>query len=401
MFGISFRPCLRYLSKLILLLFLSLFSGKLIADGRSEYTLVTGDVVQISYPVLQASITREVDLDGNLRVEGVGSVHVSGLTLHETTQAIRDRLRQSDLYIDPEVTISINRYAPVLIAGDVLNPGEIRFFPGLTIGAALSLARGPQFDAGYLLELSRSRLRLFADLETLELELKSDRETLLSIERLMAANASELSSQPDLNTSEIVSVWQAKQRTHSIAMHSLSQETKSVMERQELLTDRILVQKTKSEIASRELADVEALRAKGLQTSVRLATLQRQSADTQSDLLELESASLRNLQTLQRLMSQRDIREAEYREGLITELQRVRERVAEAIKLRKTLRLQLELLDQVHADQSGTQPSRLHFEILSRRLDRPPEEGLNLKTELMPGDTLMIYKDIEPGGQNG
>jgi polysaccharide export outer membrane protein len=98
-----------------------------------------------------------VDLQGNIRLPLIGSVHVAGLTVPAAEKVITQRL---DAYIvRPEVVISVAdfRSQPVTVLGAVRSPGIFQVQGRKTLVETLSLAGGLREDAGHRLIVTRPR----------------------------------------------------------------------------------------------------------------------------------------------------------------------------------------------------------------------------------------------------
>jgi polysaccharide export outer membrane protein len=91
------------------------------------YRLTITDRVRVS--IFQeedlAEIVR-VDARGNINLKLVGDLHVAGLTVNDAQRAIEQAYRDERFLRNPQVTISIEEYAPreVSIQGQVKAPGR-------------------------------------------------------------------------------------------------------------------------------------------------------------------------------------------------------------------------------------------------------------------------------------
>jgi polysaccharide export outer membrane protein len=70
--------------------------------------------------------------DGNIMLEGVGSIQAMGLTPEQLAKAIAEKT--SSRLKDPEVIVTIAQFAPrkVFVGGQVKNPGIVPFQEGIT-----------------------------------------------------------------------------------------------------------------------------------------------------------------------------------------------------------------------------------------------------------------------------
>jgi polysaccharide export outer membrane protein len=93
---------------------------------RYVYTITVADKVRVE--VFQEDLTalEHVDALGNLNLPLLGTVHVAGLTVDQAQAAIAKDYVDRKFLRHPQVTISIDEYAPreVTIQGQVRNPNR-------------------------------------------------------------------------------------------------------------------------------------------------------------------------------------------------------------------------------------------------------------------------------------
>src|SRR5690606_37923004 len=106
-----------------------------------------------SVPELRTRST--VGIDGHITLPLVGGVRAAGLTATELQDAVRREMaskvlrRKSDdgrdisVMIAPdEVTVVIGEYRPIYVNGDVSQPGQQAYRPGMSARQAIALAGG-------------------------------------------------------------------------------------------------------------------------------------------------------------------------------------------------------------------------------------------------------------------
>src|SRR6266481_6962014 len=124
---------------------------------RSTYLLGPDDQLEISGPELSELANKPVriDGDGDIQAPLVGLVHVSGLTVQQTEQALNKLL--STYIRDPQVVVSVAevRSQPVSILGAVNTPGVHQVRGHKTLLEMLALAGGIRSDAGYSIRITR------------------------------------------------------------------------------------------------------------------------------------------------------------------------------------------------------------------------------------------------------
>lgn len=113
------------------------------AEGKTEYKLGSGDVVQISVfgeKELSFDQLRLTDA-GTFSYPFIGEVRARGKTATEIAQIIAEKL-EGDYLIDPRVSVSVLQYRDFYISGEVRKPGGYPYQPGLTLQRAVALAGG-------------------------------------------------------------------------------------------------------------------------------------------------------------------------------------------------------------------------------------------------------------------
>lgn len=124
--------------------------------AAEAYRIQTGDTIELaaaSVPELRTRST--VGIDGHITLPLVGGVRAAGLTATELQDAVRREMaskvlrRKSDdgrdisVMIAPdEVTVVIGEYRPIYVNGDVSQPGQQAYRPGMSARQAIALAGG-------------------------------------------------------------------------------------------------------------------------------------------------------------------------------------------------------------------------------------------------------------------
>lgn len=97
-------------------------------DGSiASYTLATTDRLRIGvYQEDDLSSIVRIDANGNVNLPLIGEVKIAGLTVRNAQKAIEDAYRNGRFLRSPQVTITVEEYAPreVAIEGQVRNPGR-------------------------------------------------------------------------------------------------------------------------------------------------------------------------------------------------------------------------------------------------------------------------------------
>ena len=124
------------------ILFLALFSSILVAQEEG-YKLNAGDAIRI-YVYGEPDLTFDrllVGQNGRISFPFLGELKVVGRTSAQLQQDLIDGLKP-DYLVDPRISVSIVRYRPFFVNGEVKSPGGLDFQPGLTLRKAISLAGG-------------------------------------------------------------------------------------------------------------------------------------------------------------------------------------------------------------------------------------------------------------------
>lgn len=113
------------------------------AAAQDDYQLNAGDTIRI-YVYGESDLTFErllIGQNGRISYPFLGELKVAGLTAAQ----VQDRLvagLKPDYLVDPRVSVSIVRYRPFFVNGEVKSPGGVDFQPGLTLRKAIALAGG-------------------------------------------------------------------------------------------------------------------------------------------------------------------------------------------------------------------------------------------------------------------
>jgi len=98
---------------------------------------------------LRIDVYREQDLSGKFYVDPSGTINmpligrigVAGESSETVERKISLRLSRGYL-VDPDVRVSVIKFRPIYITGEVKKPGEYPFTPGMTVQQAIVLAGG-------------------------------------------------------------------------------------------------------------------------------------------------------------------------------------------------------------------------------------------------------------------
>lgn len=134
----------------LFILILSLCAGLACVPAQAQapaqddgYTLNAGDSIRIHvYGEEDLSFQQLlIGHNGRISYPFLGELKVSGKTAAQLQQILIDGLKP-DYLVDPRISVSIVKYRPFFVNGEVNNPGGVSFQPGLTLRKAISLAGG-------------------------------------------------------------------------------------------------------------------------------------------------------------------------------------------------------------------------------------------------------------------
>jgi polysaccharide export outer membrane protein len=110
---------------------------------EGDYVLNAGDTVRI-HVYGEHDLTFDnllIGQNGRIPYPFLGEMNVAGKTPNELQQALVAGLRP-DYLVDPRVSVSVVKYRPFFVNGEVKSPGGVDFQPGLTLRKAVALAGG-------------------------------------------------------------------------------------------------------------------------------------------------------------------------------------------------------------------------------------------------------------------
>ena len=146
------------IAQLIALISLLVLAGAAQSQDASGYTLNSGDSVRI-YVYGEPDLTFEnllIGQNGRISYPFLGELKVTGKTSAQLQESLIAGLKP-DYLIDPRISVSIVKYRPFFVNGEVKRPGGVDFQPGLTLRKAISLA------GGFTERANKKRILVIAD----------------------------------------------------------------------------------------------------------------------------------------------------------------------------------------------------------------------------------------------
>ncbi|SEP98459.1 polysaccharide export outer membrane protein [Faunimonas pinastri] len=124
---------------------------------QNPYRLDSGDELRITvFGQTDLSNTYRVDQSGSITMPLIGSIPARGATTVEMQQRIATKLSQSFLR-NPNVTVEVAANRPFFVLGEVTQPGQYAYVPGMTAEMAIAVSGGfsPRANMG-LVRVSRT-----------------------------------------------------------------------------------------------------------------------------------------------------------------------------------------------------------------------------------------------------
>jgi polysaccharide export outer membrane protein len=149
---------------------MQLASARTVPVGPRTYVLRPNDQIRVQvYNEPNATGVYTVDGGGYVSVPLAGRVRAAGLTPAELERSITKHV-DGNILKDPHVNVQVATYGPIYIRGEVKQPGQFPYAPGLTIGDAVALAGGYTYRANESVAYVRSA----ASAQELERPLRTD-----------------------------------------------------------------------------------------------------------------------------------------------------------------------------------------------------------------------------------
>ncbi|MDA5558138.1 polysaccharide biosynthesis/export family protein [Shimia sp. MMG029] len=374
-------------------------------QGQAEsYRMVPGDRVLMTYSAQGVSSEVTVNIDGELRLLGIGGVKVVGDTLDEAEARLGEKIAAEGVFLDPKVSLQVLSYAPVIVSGDVTSPGQYPYIPGMTIASALALAGGSEFSGVNRYELERARIETTGAIRAINLEIAGSVLRIARLEALLAGQ-SEIVVSDALNARipapNAVAMDQLRDAEEGLfvttsqlvteALDNYDQEIELLGRQLALFENRIAVQQDIVTTTARELKKAQDLQTRGLQTATRLASVEQRDADARARVLELEAARIGAVQALAEAHRARNLFESRRREGWLEELQTARLSLSDSeIDYARRLEHQAALSGNVVSAIMASELLTPEFQIVSSREGREAETTSDLSDILLPGELLIV-----------
>ncbi|MBV0892985.1 polysaccharide biosynthesis/export family protein [Paracoccus sp. Z118] len=265
------------------------------APARAQHhEIAAGETLEISvFRVPELAREVVVDIDGQIAFPPLGQIPAAGMTAPEIAAEIQQRLAGLEIMMDAQVTVGLRAVRPVVIGGDIANPGAIPFERGMTVRRAMALAGG----MGALRPSMGMATELRAEQGSIAAELAGRRATLARA-RAELADAEDISAQdvPGLQGSDQAAVLTLANSLLDAARVESDAQKAFLVRDLDIIADRIErlgeQKEHQRELVEQQAAEVERysdMQRRGLTPQTRVSEEYRTLNELRSDLAEIEA----------------------------------------------------------------------------------------------------------------
>lgn len=373
-----------------------------------EYRFAVGDIV--SFDFIDDTLPAQelaVSSGGQISVPLIGGFKVAGLTVPEAVEAMREVFIEREIFIDPQISLSVVSFRPIFVLGDVKAPGSFPYQPFLTVEQAVALAGGQSAGGATGEDRVVTSARLRGNLSEIEVEIAREA---VSAARLVVqlAGRTEISLDDlppkarDLTSPQLVEMLLENER------QILRAEQRAFETRRDQLTAAIaevegalanleqLAQKQKQVIVSAQDAHERAktLNERGLKTLTDLSIVERDATVQEAHLLGIYnqmSTTRREFGELQRQLL--ELTDSRTRTALI-ELQIHTAEIERLLASRRSTEEQILLLSSLASDEIHKANTLAFSYRIRRKVDgRVETQSATLDDTVLSGDTVLVYID--------
>lgn len=342
---------------------------------------------------------------GSLSLPFIGDLPAAGKTPGEVAKTIGEELRgKFALRNLPSASVEIAQFRPVFLAGDVHTPGEYPYAPNLTVLKAVSLAGGlRRSDSGQ--RFARDFINARGDASVYD----SERSRLLARRaRLLAevAGTAELKIPPELkdvsNADKLIageaSLMKSRRERYELQLKALT-DLRTLLENEvQSLSQKTDTQKRQLQIVSEDREKMAKLTEQGLATSSRRITAEERAATIESNLLDIDTATLRAKQDISKANQDEINLRNDWEAQRAQELQ---DTEAELEKLGLQLGTSRELMSEAVAqsaealkfDPAG-KSATIKYTVVRDDGRGPKEVVVGENDKLLPGDVIKVTAEL-------
>lgn len=345
---------------------------------------------------------------GAISLPFIGEMAVTGKTTAEVATEISDGLQQRFGLIDrPDASVELAEFRPFFISGDVSTPGKYPFAPGLTVLKAVSLAGG--------LRRTQDGVRFERDFISARGQyevLVAQRENLIARRARLIAEAEgkeqidfpetlQKSADGKRLIADETAFKVARAKRLAVQLKAIDDLKNLLQAEIESLEQKIVTQNRQIDLSKEELASIGNLKEQGLVVNQRILSIERQTADLEGQVLDMETASLRAKQDINKatqdatnLQSDRDTSIAQERQGAEADIQ------AMELKIAMYRDLMMEAMSndpQAALSVGGTVAPQITYSIVREKDGKATETTVEENTPVLPGDVVKVSVAVLPG----
>jgi polysaccharide biosynthesis/export protein ExoF len=371
----------------------------------SDYALAEGDVLEFDIlddvdPPRQLVVAN----DGRVQVPLLGPVNVSGMTLPEARNELRQKFIDRELFNDPQIGLSVVNYRPVFVLGDVKSPGSYPFQIQLTVEKAVGLAGGINTGLSNTEDRILTRVRVRGELQGYESDLAREamwaaRLTAQLDDRTeIAIEDTPKGARPYVNEQLLAQLRQGEEKILKVDADEYASQIKLVTQSIDETDSQIEIleklaenQKETIKYSEDELKRANKLLESGLKTVIEISRIQRQLTSDEGRLLQVYSDmsdAHRQSTSLKRELSQL---QATRKRDALSQLQERQVAIEKLLASRATAEEQLLLVSNLIAEDSKNTPKfRMQYKIRHLSNGKAEELPATGTTDLTPGDVVLV-----------
>jgi hypothetical protein len=336
----------------------------------------------------------------------VGDVPATALTVNEFAEAISIRLQDKvGLALRPETSVEVIQCRPFYVLGQVEQPGEFPYRPGLTVIQAVGIAGGfARLTEASLMRFEREAITARGEARVLQVE----RAGLLARRARLAAEVDEKNSiafPAELQTSaandqiksEEEALFQSRRQALRSQVDALSQVKGLIGSEIEALRAKSQSQTHQIGLVRKELDSVNALVSKGLTVTSRQLSLEQSVAQFETTLLDINLSVLRAQQDLNKAERNTVDLKVQRRNDVLVEMRQTQAKILENEEKAQTVQ-DLIYDSEVRAPQEALSRSmeemRTTFTVMRGSGDALTQVVMQETDLVQPGDTIKVDRRL-------
>jgi exopolysaccharide production protein ExoF len=349
---------------------------------------------------------------GNISVPFIGEMPVVGKTTAEVATKIGDELQQKFGLLDrPDASVELAEYRPFFISGDVETPGKYPYAPGLTVLKAVSLAGGLRRSADAGQSFARDFINARGSYEVLV----AQRNGAIARRARLIAEADgkeEIAFPTELQQTEAgkklmadeTAFKDAREKRLAVQLKALG-DLKSLLQSEvDSLEKKMAVQNRQIDLSKKELASIGNLAERGLVVNERILTLERQTADLEGKVLDMETAQLQAKQDISKatqdatnLQSDRDTQIDQDRQQAEADIQQLDLKIA---MYRDLMAESMQKDPAAAVGPGGANAMAVTYSIVREADGKATEIAADENTAVLPGDVIKVGIAVAPAAAN-